>query len=80
MTAARCGCCKPVTSGVEDPGCVLVDQVTYDDESPWPIDADGAGASLQRLSAGSFGMVASSWRGRLPSPGAAAYVARETWT
>jgi hypothetical protein len=48
---------------------VAVDEVIYDDQSPWPIEADGAGTSLHRSTASAFGHDANSWISRKPSPG-----------
>ncbi|MCP4195070.1 MAG: hypothetical protein GY768_31100, partial [Planctomycetaceae bacterium] len=58
----------------EDPaqlglGYVLVDQVQYDDQSPWPISADGLGASLQRMNAAAYGDFRTSWIAAAPDPG-----------
>jgi hypothetical protein len=39
---------KPGATAAED---VLVDRVTYDDAPPWPVLADGGGASLQLIDA-----------------------------
>jgi hypothetical protein len=39
------------TLGLEDGSSVSVDVVTFDDESPWDRDADGAGPSLERICA-----------------------------
>ncbi|MEO1529006.1 MAG: lamin tail domain-containing protein [Planctomycetota bacterium] len=48
---------------------VTVDEVFYDDRSPWPVEADGAGSSLQRLDATTLGMFWGSWRAETPTPG-----------
>jgi hypothetical protein len=55
----------------QDPltGYVVVDQVVYDNQSPWPTAADGTGASLERLTAAAFGSFASSWQAANPTPG-----------
>jgi hypothetical protein len=37
---------KPGATAAED---VVIDQVTYDDDPPWPAAADGAGSSLQLI-------------------------------
>jgi hypothetical protein len=39
---------KPGATSVED---VVIDQVTYDDDLPWPAAADGGGSSLQLIDA-----------------------------
>ena len=48
---------------------VLEDEVTYDDEPPWPLDADGEGDSLERLTIGLWGNDAASWTNGTPTPG-----------
>jgi hypothetical protein len=50
---------------------ILVDKVAYEDHSPWPQDADGAGASLQRRVATRYGNDAVNWKGDAPTPGGA---------
>jgi hypothetical protein len=48
---------------------VLVDRVVYSDASPWPVgNADGGGASLQRLAASLYGNEPLHWATALPSP------------
>ena len=39
----------------------LIDRVTYDDKFPWPVEADGEGASLQRISPEAFGNDPANW-------------------
>ncbi|MEX2185446.1 MAG: SdrD B-like domain-containing protein, partial [Pirellulales bacterium] len=39
----------------------LVDRVTYDDTAPWPIEADGTGASLERISLNVYGNNIANW-------------------
>ncbi|MHC4478380.1 MAG: lamin tail domain-containing protein [Planctomycetota bacterium] len=61
---------------------IRVDRINYSDgfhhdNSPdgvdhWPTAADGAGASLNRLSAGSYGNDPNNWGANTPSPGEAA--------
>jgi hypothetical protein len=62
----------PQTATSPDPGFVpyiLVDRVKYSDVTPWPIAADGSGASLQRLSAEEYGNDPVNWIAANPSPG-----------
>ena len=40
---------------------ILVEQVDYADDTPWPPSADGTGASLQRRVAGSYGNDVTNW-------------------
>jgi hypothetical protein len=54
-------------------GEVLVDQVHYDDRSPWPLKADGYGRALSRASVEAFGDAASSWSALVPTPGTVAF-------
>jgi hypothetical protein len=48
-----------------------VDVVHYDDKAPWPTDADGLGASLERFNAAAYGNDPINWRASPggPSPG-----------
>ena len=48
-----------------------VDVVRYDDKAPWPTNADGLGASLERLNAAAYGNDPINWRASPggPSPG-----------
>ena len=46
---------------------IVVDEVRYDNAIPWPTEAAGSGASLERLSASAYGDDPVNWRA---SPGA----------
>ncbi|MEM9825989.1 MAG: lamin tail domain-containing protein [Planctomycetota bacterium] len=48
---------------------VLVDEVFYDDRSPWPETADGDGPSLQRVDFNLGGNEVDAWRAVSPTPG-----------
>ncbi len=48
---------------------VTVEEVRYNDDSPWPSAADGSGPSLQRLSALAFGNDPINWVATTPTPG-----------
>jgi hypothetical protein len=64
---------RPGTPPPDEPSFtphLLVDAVTYDDESPWPTSADGGGSSLARRSDRSLGHSADGWTAAAPSPGA----------
>ncbi len=50
---------------------LLVERVTYSDLSPWPTNADGFGASLQRITAAHYGNDPVNWRASVPTAGAA---------
>ncbi|HOW66732.1 MAG TPA: lamin tail domain-containing protein [Candidatus Paceibacterota bacterium] len=48
---------------------ILVDQVRFQDQSPWPASADGGGNSLQRRVPGDYGDDVVNWLANLPTPG-----------
>lgn len=48
---------------------VTIEEVRYNDDSPWPPAADGSGASLQRVSALAFGNDPINWLAATPTPG-----------
>jgi len=48
---------------------IRVDQVNYDDESPWPTEPDGGGAVLHRIALNQYGNDASNWTASPPTPG-----------
>jgi hypothetical protein len=58
----------PDTSGV---AYVTVDEVRYNDKSPWPAAADGSGPSLQRKSAAAYGNDPANWEAAVATPGVA---------
>lgn len=49
---------------------LVVDRVSYRDSHPWPVAADGAGASLQRVLFDRPGEESRVWVARPPTPGA----------
>ncbi len=49
---------------------ILVDRVTYDELAPWPLAADGGGASLQRLNPGLYGNDPVNWKAEPATAGA----------
>ncbi len=49
---------------------ILVERVSYSDVAPWPVAADGGGASLQRIVPENFGNDPINWRAGLPTMGA----------
>ncbi|HZO85716.1 MAG TPA: lamin tail domain-containing protein, partial [Verrucomicrobiae bacterium] len=57
---------EPTTNGVP---YYAVDTVRYNDRRPWPLAADGGGASLQRLSATEYGDDPINWVAARPTPG-----------
>ena len=50
---------------------ILMDEVQYTDNVPWPIAADGYGPSLQRLNLAAFGNDPINWTAAAITPGAA---------
>jgi len=48
---------------------LLEDEVLYDDASPWPVEADGVGHSLNRVAVDAWGHDATSWTAAGPTPG-----------
>jgi hypothetical protein len=48
---------------------ILVDHIEYGDREPWPREADGQGASLQRLDALAYGNEPLNWFAAPPSAG-----------
>jgi hypothetical protein len=57
----------PTTNGVP---YYAADTVRYNDRKPWPLAADGAGASLQRVNAAAYGNDPVNWMAATPTPGA----------
>jgi hypothetical protein len=50
---------------------VLVERIHYRDAAPWDTNADGIGASLQRIVASDYGNDPTNWVAVFPNPGAA---------
>jgi len=48
---------------------VQMDRVSYDDQPPWPAEADGQGASLQKVEPRLYGNEPLHWAGGPPTPG-----------
>lgn len=49
---------------------IRVDRVGYEDQNPWPTQADGQGMALVRNHAKAYGNDVANWRAEEPSPGA----------
>jgi hypothetical protein len=64
---------RPEDPGSPATGFVLVDRVTYDDNDPWPVEADGDGPSLTRTAIAAFGNFATSWQAVDPTPGSTSF-------
>jgi hypothetical protein len=47
----------------------VITSVTFNDTPPWPVEADGSGASLQRVNTSPNANLASNWRALAPTPG-----------
>ncbi len=63
---------RPQTPPHPDAGFVpyiLVERISYSDGAPWPVEADGLGASLQRIVPENYGNDPVNWRAALPSAG-----------
>jgi hypothetical protein len=54
---------------------VLVERVAYSSSSPWPLDANGAGKSLQRVNGTEYGNDPLNWNAVAPSAGLANVIA-----
>ena len=48
---------------------IIVDEMIYGNQSPWPAAANGSGASLQRTSADRCGNNPTNWTAAAPTPG-----------
>ena len=48
---------------------IRVDRVSYEDDLPWPDEADGDGMSLTRISNNLYGNDAVNWQAEAPTPG-----------
>ena len=48
---------------------IRAEQVTYDDESPWPVEPDGGGKTLRRLAPAAYGNDPANWTAADPTPG-----------
>ena len=55
---------------LKNAGGVLIDEVEYDDKSPWPTNADGNGPTLQLIAPNLDNALAASWNGIPATPGA----------
>jgi predicted esterase len=73
-TSARLTLKRPVYPGIPgDPDSwIVVDDVTYTNQSPWPTNCSGAGKALQRFTIRVIGNQSTNWVGALPSPGSPA--------
>lgn len=63
---------QPVSAPSANAGLVAyvsVDAVAYRDQSPWPAQADGLGASLHRIALNAFGNDPANWSAAGPGPG-----------
>ena len=48
---------------------LIVDEVMFDSQQPWPESPGGSGDTLTRINARALGKLASSWTGAPPTPG-----------
>ncbi|MEM9658168.1 MAG: lamin tail domain-containing protein, partial [Planctomycetota bacterium] len=65
----------PVVVSEEETAFRLVDRVIYDDDAPWPGEADGQGESLTRIAAEAFGDDPGSWQAQSTTPGSVGWEA-----
>lgn len=63
---------RPDDPPLEEPNFIprlFEDEVSYDDQAPWPASADGQGNSLNRVLPAFVGSLSTQWTAQLPSPG-----------
>jgi hypothetical protein len=58
-----------IKTGLTPATDVVVDQVTYDDDLPWPLAADGTGPSLQLVDPRQDNRRVANWKAAAPTPG-----------
>ncbi len=61
---------RPDFSGSNGVPYVLVERVRYSDQAPWPVTADGQGASLQRRDLAGYANEPTNWFAAPPTTGA----------
>jgi hypothetical protein len=69
----------PVGGGASFYPMLVEDTVHYDDEGGWPLAADGAGFSLQRISDPAFSDEPGNWRAQNPPLESAAVLTYASW-
>src|SRR6185503_5791861 len=69
---------KPTTMVGTNLPYVLMDKLSYRDETPWPAGADGSGLSLQRRDSQAYGNDPAHWTATLPTAAAATSVGGAT--
>ena len=62
---------RPDYIGTNGVSYITVDAVRYNDRAPWPLAADGGGASLQRVNSAAYGDDPINWQAAIPTPGTA---------
>lgn len=72
-SSARLALEKPQAADVagNPPAWVIIDEVAYADQFPWPCGADGTGNSVQRVDARLQGSDPFNWSASTPTPGRA---------
>lgn len=60
---------RPDAPDINGVAYILVDEVDYADAAPWPPEADGPGASLQRRSELAYGNDPANWAAAVPTAG-----------
>jgi hypothetical protein len=48
---------------------IRAEQVSYDDETPWPLEPDGTGKVLNRIAPTTYGNDVTNWQAANPTPG-----------
>ena len=61
---------KPAPPKGTDTPYILVEEVAYNNTAPWPMNADGLGASLQRVVLSAYGNDPTNWLAAAPTAGA----------
>jgi hypothetical protein len=49
-------------SNVGEVPYIIIDRITYSDAEPWPVEPDGTGHSLERITTTAYGNDAANWR------------------
>lgn len=60
---------RPDVPDTNGSGWIVVEEIRYNDKSPWPPAADGSGSSLQRVDTGAYADDPMHWTAAGPTPG-----------
>lgn len=61
---------RPDVPDTNELAYITIDEVRYNDRSPWPLAADGSGPSLQRKNSAAYGNDPANWEAAIATPGA----------